>query len=110
MNVKKLRPLYDALVVDDNMWLREKRGETLGDVELFGALPSVFCAARTPAVKERASAMKLPDMRDDSWNRYALASGGANQSVVNIDVDAKLATHRSKVAFLSRMWTASLPM
>lgn len=47
--------------------------------------------------------MKLPDMRDDSWNRDALASGGANQGVVNIDVDAKLAIHRGIVAFLSPM-------
>jgi hypothetical protein len=41
-------------------------------------------------------------MRDDSWNRDALASGGANQSVVHIDVDAK-ATHSGIVAFLSPM-------
>jgi len=41
MNVKKLRPLDDTLVVDNNVRLRKKRGETLGDVELFGALPSV---------------------------------------------------------------------
>jgi hypothetical protein len=60
MNVKKLRPLDDALVVDNNVWLRKKRGETLGDVELFGAHPSVVCAARSPAVQERAVAIEAP--------------------------------------------------
>lgn len=58
----------------------------------------------TTAIVRRAVAMKLPDMRDDSWNRDALASGGANQGGVNIDLDAKLATHLGIVAFLSPMF------
>lgn len=100
---RELRPLDDAVIVDDNVWLRKKRGETLGDIEFFGTLPSVVWAARTPAVKERAVAMKLPDMRDDGWNRMRLLPA-VRTRVSFIDVDAKLATHRGIGAFLSPMF------
>jgi hypothetical protein len=44
MNVKKLRPL-DHLIVDDDVWLWEKRGEAVSDAKLLWALPCVVCPA-----------------------------------------------------------------
>jgi hypothetical protein len=94
MNVKKLTPLNYSLVVDNNVWLWEKRNEAVSDAKLLGALSGVVCAAGTPAIKKRAVPMKVGDMLDDRRNGNALAPDAANQRVVHIDVDAKLGAHK----------------
>ena len=43
MDVKKLRPLSHTLIVDDDVRLREKRCEAVGDAKLFCALPGIVC-------------------------------------------------------------------
>jgi hypothetical protein len=45
MNVKKLRPLDHKLIVDDDVWLWEKRGEVMSDAKLLCALPCIVCPA-----------------------------------------------------------------
>ena len=57
MNVKKLRPLDRKLIVDDDVWLWEKRGEVVSEAKLLRALPCVVCPARTPAIEKSTVAV-----------------------------------------------------
>ena len=93
MNVQELGPLHDMLIVDDDVRLREESGKTVRDVELLGALLGVVCAPGTPAVKQRAVPVKITDVLDDGGDRDALAANTANERIVNVDVNAKLAAH-----------------
>ena len=71
------------------MRLGEECREAMGDAEPLGCLLGVSRAACAPAIKLCASLVKVPDMTNDAGNGNDRGSGGANERVIDIDINGE---------------------
>src|SRR5262245_53307475 len=84
MNRDGAWPFSRALVINENIRLRKKGGEALGNAKLLRAPPSILRAGRAPAIKNSTLSVKFADVPNDGRHRDALTARATNQRVVYI--------------------------
>ena len=87
MHLPQPPPVRDILVVQQNVRLGQECLEAIGQTELFGTLPRVIRAARTPAVERRALPVQVLDVPDDGGHRHTLRAVAADERVVYVHIN-----------------------
>ena len=79
----------------------------MSDAKTLGCLLCVICAACAPAIKLCAALVKMPDMGDDARNGNDCSARGANQCVIDIDINGKWHWLSFTASALRRLTTPS---
>lgn len=87
MKCRAKHPFVNLLIINDDPRFREESGETFHDTEFLRRLPAVVRATSTPEIEFRAARFQPFDVFHHFGNRDSCGSYGANQGVIDIDVD-----------------------
>ena len=101
-------PVFDLLVVYDEVGFGEEGGETVGDAEVGGGTAAVVRAAGTPEVKFGAGGFKAADVFDDFGHRGADAVDGADEGVLDVNVNDHAMVSAAADAALKCWWRNSV--
>jgi len=85
MDQDAARPISNALIIYENVWLRKKCSKTGRNAQLLSTLPRIIRSARTPTEEYRTLGVQIANVLNHSWNRNAFAACTANQGVIDID-------------------------
>jgi hypothetical protein len=78
-------PIRNLLIVQHDVWLRQKALEAVLNPELRGTAPSVCCSARTPTVERCTLRMQRPNVLKYRAHWDAFGPHTPYKSVIDID-------------------------
>jgi hypothetical protein len=99
LNLKKVTPVADGLIVDDDLRLGKKGSEAGLDPEFLCRASSVLRAARAPEVQLHTLLEQVAHVPNDMSERDAFRTDATDQRVIDVDVrNERSVWHGSQVA------------